>query len=183
VKAARALGFAVRGREGVNLALLRAVRERNPDAFIVYKVHPDVTFNLRRGHVSERRAREHADMVVDHGSIVSLIEDCDNVETLSSLTGFEALLRGKAVTTHALPFYAGWGLTEDLMRAPRRTRSLTLDELVAISLILYPRYIHPEALLPCEPEVIVDHLVAQLQSAAPTGPLGELAGASAMARA
>jgi capsular polysaccharide export protein len=162
VKAARALGFAPRRFEGVNLALLRAVRERNPEAFILYKAHPDVAANLRWGYVSERAALRYADRAVDKGSIVRLIEECDHVETLTSLTGFEALLRDKPVTAHGLPFYAGWGLTEDLMRTPRRTRRLSLDELVAVSLILYPRYIHPEALLPCEPEVIVTYLAEQL---------------------
>ena len=32
---------------------------------------------------------------------------------MTSLTGFDALLRGKRVVTHGLPFYAGWGLTTD----------------------------------------------------------------------
>ncbi|MGQ0672792.1 MAG: capsular polysaccharide biosynthesis protein [Hyphomicrobium sp.] len=168
VKAARALGFETGRFEGVNLALLRAVRARNPAAFIVYKTHPDVAANLRRGHVSKRTASRYADQVIDQGSIVSLIRDCDHVETLSSLTGFEALLRGKTVTAHGLPFYAGWGLTEDLMTCSRRQRRRSLDELVAISLILYPRYVHPEALLPCEPEVIVSYLAEQLQSDAGT---------------
>ena len=36
------------------------------------------------------------------------------METMTSLAGFEALLRGKPVTTHGQPFYAGWGLTEDI---------------------------------------------------------------------
>jgi capsular polysaccharide export protein len=66
------------------------------------------------------------------------------------------------VTVHGLPFYAGWGLTEDLMMSPRRTRRRSLDELVAIALILYPRYIHPEALQPCEPELIVGRLARQI---------------------
>ena len=162
VKAARALGFSQGRSESCNMALLRAVRERNPDAFIVYKTHPDVVFNLRRGRIPMRDALKLADKVVDHGSITSMIEQCDRVETLSSLTGFEALIRHKPVTVHGLPFYAGWGLTEDLMMTPRRTRQRTLDELVAIALILYPRYIHPEALVPCEPELIVGRLAEEI---------------------
>jgi capsular polysaccharide export protein len=66
------------------------------------------------------------------------------VHTLSSLTGFDALLRGKPVTTHGLPFYAGWGLTIDLVQAHaclnRRKRRLTIDELVAGALLRYPIY-------------------------------------------
>jgi capsular polysaccharide export protein len=72
-----------------------------------------------------------------------LLGQVDEVHTLTSLTGFEALLRGVSVTTYGLPFYAGWGLSIDQLHCERRSRRLTLDELVAATLILYPRYIDP----------------------------------------
>jgi capsular polysaccharide export protein len=153
--------------ESINLALLRAVRERNPDALILFKPHPDVVSGLRRGNVRESAALAHADRVVREWSILPSLERCDEVATLSSLTGFEALIRGKPVTTYGLPFYAGWGLTSDLARSPRRTRRRTMDELVAIALILYPRYVHPKALLPCEPEVMMSALGSDLQRKSP----------------
>ena len=59
---------------------------------------------------------------------------------MTSLTGFEALMRGKRVVTYGMPFYAGWGLTRDCLKLPRRSRRLTLNELVAGALITYPRY-------------------------------------------
>ena len=78
---------------------------------------------------------------------------------MSSLAGFEALLRGKAVTTYGAPFYAGWGLTRDLGPVPdRRTATRTLDELVAAVLLLYPRYLDPKTGLPCPPEVLISRL-------------------------
>jgi capsular polysaccharide export protein len=40
----------------------------------------------------------------------------------------------------------------------RRQRRLTLDELVAGSLILYPRYQDPVTGLPCAPEVLLERL-------------------------
>ena len=73
------------------------------------------------------------------------INDClaiaDEVHTMSSLTGFEALLRGKLVFTYGKPFYAGWGLTSDKFVIERRTRQVPLLELIAAVLIVYPRYI------------------------------------------
>ncbi|MEX5433779.1 hypothetical protein WCD93_31650, partial [Klebsiella michiganensis] len=67
------------------------------------------------------------------------------VHVLTSQSGFEALLRGVPVTTYGQPFYAGWGLTEDRDLDPqvqaRRSRRLTLDELVAGTLLLYPTYV------------------------------------------
>jgi len=64
------------------------------------------------------------------------------------------------VWTFGLPFYAGWGLTTDTLACPRRTRRLSLDELVAGALILYPLYVHPENGLPCQVEDVVAALAA-----------------------
>jgi capsular polysaccharide export protein len=71
-----------------------------------------------------------------------LLEAVDEVHVLTSLAGFDALIRGKPVTTHGCPFYAGWGLTRDFCEPiARRGRLLKLDELVAAALILYPVYV------------------------------------------
>jgi capsular polysaccharide export protein len=78
----------------------------------------------------------------------------------TSLIGFEALMRGKAVTTIGRPFYAGWGLTDDV-DPPPRARSLTLDELLAAALILYPSYVDPETGLPAPPEIAVEALARE----------------------
>ena len=61
---------------------------------------------------------------------------------MTSLVGFEALLRGLPVVTYGQPFYAGWGLTRDHAPLARRTRRLSLDELVAGALLRYPRYVN-----------------------------------------
>jgi capsular polysaccharide export protein len=83
----------------------------------------------------------------------------DEVHVNTSLAGFEALLRGKGVTTYGVPFYAGWGLTHDLGPVPgRRTARRSLDELVAATLLLYPRYLDPITRLPCPAEIVVARL-------------------------
>ena len=153
----------VRGGAGVagNAAFLARVRLEEPDAFILYRPHPDVAAGLRRGRIADPVRAGLVDQVVTGGSLLALVERADGVHVLSSLTGFEALLRGRAVTVHGQPFYAGWGLTRDL--APpiaRRGRALSLDALVAGALILAPRYRDPVTLLPCPPEVLVSRLVA-----------------------
>ncbi len=131
-----------------NLGLLQAVRHANPKAFIVYKPHPDVATGNRAGYVSLQQALQWADHVETYASVVSCIDACNELHTMTSLSGFDALLRGKPVTTYGLPFYAGWGLTTDLAGQgadtpscfARRTRRLTLDELVAGTLLRYPLY-------------------------------------------
>jgi capsular polysaccharide export protein len=127
-----------------NLGLLQAARSAHPDAFIVYKPHPDVVSRNRKGRMALKDALAFADYVETDVSVVSCIEACDVVHTLTSLTGFDALLRGKRVVVHGLPFYAGWGLTEDVLSDAavfqRRLRRLSLDELVAGVLLRYPIY-------------------------------------------
>jgi capsular polysaccharide export protein len=124
-----------------NMALLQAVRRTAPDAWVVYKPHPDVVAQLRRAGADEHEARRYCDEIVTDAPMQSLLESVDEVHVLTSLAGFEALLRGRRVRTYGCPFYAGWGLTEDMVPMPRRTRRLTLDALVAAALILYPTYI------------------------------------------
>ena len=127
-----------------NLGLLQAARRAHPEAFIVYKPHPDVMSGNRAGRLALAQAKEYADHVETRLSVVSCIEACDLVHTMTSLTGFDALLRGKRVVAYGQPFYAGWGLTEDVLHEgaafARRQRRLTLDELVAGTLLRYPIY-------------------------------------------
>ena len=143
-----------------NRALLDAARAANPDAVILYKPHPDVEAGLRNGTLDHSETAA-ADLVLSKSDPVALIEACDAVWTMTSLLGFEALLRGKPVTCLGAPFYAGWGLTTDLGRKPaRRTAHPSLAALAHAVLIAYPRYHDPVTNQPCPAEVIVDRLAA-----------------------
>ncbi len=157
------------GRVGDNLGLLEAVREARPDAFIVYKPHPDVEAGLRPGAVDPARALVLADAIAPLTSIAHLLNDAQEVHTLTSLAGFEALLKGLSVATYGLPFYAGWGLTKDREVCPRRTRRLQLDELIAATLVLYPRYVDPTSGWPCEAMDVVNYLTFLLLRTDPVG--------------
>ncbi|WP_277980516.1 beta-3-deoxy-D-manno-oct-2-ulosonic acid transferase [Sphingomonas phyllosphaerae] len=144
-----------------NLELLRRARALEPEAEIWFRPHPDVDAGHRRGAVRDADALALADRVVRGGAMADLLDRVDGVHVLTSLTGFEALLRGRDVTCHGTPFYAGWGMTRDLAPVPdRRGRALTLDELVAGVLILYPRYLDPVTALPCPPETLVARMAA-----------------------
>lgn len=137
--------------------LLRAVRERRPDAFIVYKPHPDVLSGNRRGLIETGAL---VDLTESASDLISLIELADEVHTLSSLSGFEALIRGKDVYTYGLPFYAGWGLTHDALPQPWRQRTLSLDMLTAGVLLRYPIYWDWSLRLFTTPEAIIAQLAA-----------------------
>ena len=165
-------GSVLRGGAGVrgDLELLRRVRAAEPDAHVTYKPHPDVEAGHRPGGAPEAEALGLADRVVRGVSVLELFAEADVVHTLTSLCGFEALLRGVPVETHGQPFYSGWGLTRD--HAPhvaRRTRRLSLDMLVAGALILYPSYFDPLTGRTCGPETVIERLGQP--AAFRTGPL------------
>lgn len=154
-----------------NIGLLQAVRTANPSAYVVYKPHPDVLAGLRRQGAGEQEAGRWCDEIVTDVAMGTMLAAVDEVQVLTSLAGFEALLRQKPVTCYGQPFYAGWGLTDDREPIARRTRTLTLDELVAGALILYPTYVSRRTKTLATPEQILDELLTWRQRAAGEGML------------
>jgi capsular polysaccharide export protein len=148
------------GDVNTNAALLRMARELHPDAHLIYKPHPDVEAGLRPG-VLPGDAHVLADQIAENTGVDALLSVADDVVTMTSAMGFEALIRGVAVTTLGAPFYAGWGLTNDLSHTPeRRVARPSLAALVHAALITYPRYVDPVTGLPCPVEVALDRLVS-----------------------
>lgn len=137
-----------------NRALVAAVRALYPEAYLAYKEHPDVTSGMRSGG----EVPDAADIIVRDGDIKDWIAWCDRVETMTSLAGFEALIRDKPVGVHGIPFYAGWGLTNDRLQVARRTRVISKQMLAAAALILYPFYVHPLSGMPCRVEELVEEI-------------------------
>jgi len=172
-----------------NADLLAAARARWPGAFILWRPHPDVETGLRPGKVTGT-ALAAADASAPDALAEACLQWADRVVCMTSLMGFEALLRGVPVTTFGRPFYAGWGLTDDLSPAlphpaphaaldgpalaPRgpddppfsRGWALTLDALVAAALIVHPRNIDPATGLPATPERVLDAIAGDRAAAA-----------------
>ena len=147
------------GEVSTNLDLLRAVRAANPEAVILYKPHPDVEAGLRKGAVPSEEAQALAHVILDQTDMAAILTQVQEVWTMTSGTGFEALLRGVKVTTLGAPFYAGWGLTRHLgPPLGRRVARPSLAGLVHAVLIDYPRYYDPITQTPCPVEVVIDRL-------------------------
>ena len=152
------------GAKGMdNLMLLKEVRERCPEEYIIFKPHPDVLVGNRVGHIEECEALKYCDEIVTEVSLDSVLMYADEVHTMTSLVGLEALIRGIEVYTYGMPFYAGWGLSMDKRTCKRRTRELELDELVAGVLLLYPRYLDPQSRKLCTIEIFLESLEAEKQ--------------------
>ena len=144
-----------------NLELIKRARALEADAWLIYKPHPDVEAGHRKGHIADQEVLRHVNEIDRKTPISALLAVVDGLHVITSLAGFEALLRGKPVTVHGVPFYAGWGLTRDLAAIPpRRSRRRSLDELVAAALLIYPRYVDPVTRLPCPAEVVVDRMAS-----------------------
>jgi capsular polysaccharide export protein len=141
-----------------NVALLVTVRRLCANAYIIYKEHPDLIANNRPGRESELELCAHADLVVGTVPVGPLLGVAEQVHVATSQLGFEALLRERQVFCHGSPFYAGWGLTKDLVSPLRDRRRLDLNALVAGTLILYPKYFNWKTRCPCEVEDVVDQI-------------------------
>lgn len=142
-----------------NIGLLQTVRETNPDAYVIYKPHPDVVAGFRAEGKGEEAAQKLCNEIIIDVSMNDLLKEVDEVHCLTSLTGFEALLRAKKVTCYGQPFYAGWGLTHDIVPIERRMRRLSIYELAAGALILYPCYMSQKSNSLTTPEKVIDELL------------------------
>ena len=114
------------------------VRERSPDSYIILKTPPD--FSAEQVRNVRSKYRNVVDYIESELDLDVVLHQVDEVVTVSSTTGFEALIRGKRVVVYGEPFFAGWGLTTDNHVVKNRGRKLELSELVYTSLIDYPYY-------------------------------------------
>ncbi|MBE6430233.1 MULTISPECIES: capsular polysaccharide biosynthesis protein [Campylobacter] len=138
------------GADGMkNIELLEQAKLNSPNSHIIYKPHPDVVSGNRIGLVDIDQALKYCDEVLEGVSMPTLLDLADEIHTMTSTSGLEAILRGKRVICYGRPFWAGWGLSDDKKPQPRRYRSLSSDELVAGAYLLYPKYVHPINLKPC----------------------------------
>ncbi|MBR0555834.1 hypothetical protein J5J10_09095 [Ciceribacter sp. L1K23] len=94
--------------------------------------------------VASRSRVRNLEVIAEDIRIVDLLDGCSAVYTLSSTSGFEALMRGKRVVTFGQPFYAGWGLTDDRNPVRRRTERRTVEELFHVACIELSVYVNPK---------------------------------------
>ncbi|KQU58366.1 beta-3-deoxy-D-manno-oct-2-ulosonic acid transferase [Rossellomorea marisflavi] len=126
-----------------NNDLVRIAVKENPDCEVFYKPHPDVLSGRRKMKSNPEDVRDIVQVIDSPVGLADALNTVDHVYTITSLSGFEALIRGIKVTTLGAPFYSGWGLTDDRQNVDRRKRMLTKEQLLIGAYILYPRYADP----------------------------------------
>jgi len=139
--------------------LIKIIRLSQPDAYMVYKPHPDVEAGIRKKGTGFNSINYMVDEVISGVDMNCLFSQIDELHTITSLTGFEALLRGVKTFCYGMPFYSGWGLTIDRHSSDRRNVKLTIDELVAAALIKYPIYIDNKTGRYTTPETIIGRIL------------------------
>ncbi|WP_201556056.1 hypothetical protein [Psychrobacter immobilis] len=102
------------GGEGITLldVVKKAIKE-NPDAQIIVKPHP---MTLDNPDIVSTLIELDCLILTQSIHLVDALETIDHVYTITSLGGFEALLRGKKVTVLGRPFYEELCKTEATRR-------------------------------------------------------------------
>lgn len=145
-----------------NNDLIRQAAADHPGARIIYKIHPDYLGGKRRPLSDLAEVAHLCEIVGDEVPLRQLFSSVERVYTITSLAGFEALMRGIPVTTLGMPFYAGWGLTDDRQPAPPwRGRRLTVEQVFAGAYLLYPVYLAPGTLARSDLPSTIGHIVRE----------------------
>ena len=123
--------------------IINAALSENPGAEVYLKIHPDVIAGKKKSDLDIKQVPAKCRIITRDINPISLLEKIDKVYTKTSQMGFEALLLGKECVCFGMPFYAGWGLTDDRIKCSRRKRKLTVNQVFAGAYILYCRYYNP----------------------------------------
>jgi capsular polysaccharide export protein len=128
--------------------MLQAAVDENPGAVVHVKTHPEVSSGRKRGYLSHVQAAQlpqGGQLVPVREAVnpISLLQQVSRVYVATSGMGFEALLCSRSVRCFGLPWYAGWGATQDEQSSSRRIRKRTVRELFAAAYLRYSLYLNP----------------------------------------
>ena len=144
--------------------MLMAAADENPNADVLVKTHPDsLVKNGRAGYYSKLSDSDRIYKICFPVNPYSILEKVSKVYVATSAFGFEALLAGKPVSVFGMPWYAGWGVTDDRQHCPRRTKQRTLAELFYAFYVKYTKYANPKSRKPCDISKAID-VLAQMRT-------------------
>lgn len=112
--------------------------------------------HLPAERIAALKGLAHVRVVSAEAEAAQLLQEMDEVFVVSARLGFEACLSGRVVRCYGVPFYAGWGLTRDLVPAPRRGRRRSAEEVFHATCILFSRYCDPATGAPIGIEAVLD---------------------------
>ena len=124
--------------------MLEAAIDENPNAEIIVKLHPEVMAGQKQGYLKGLAEQYQCRLLSQNFNPWHLFSKIEKAYVVSSQAGFDALLAGVKVRCFGMPFYAGWGLTEDEMTCSRRASSSpTLQQMIHATHNEYASYLNP----------------------------------------
>jgi capsular polysaccharide export protein len=150
-----------RSRIKNDIQMIKRARLDFPEADVYYRPHPDVWHGTRTNQNFPKWLQRECIVVPPETSVYEIFAIVNHVYTISSLTGFEALIQGLKVTAFGAPFYSNWGQTEDHVKISRRLSQPSIRELFAAAYLRYPRYLHPVSDEQTSFEDVVSHFVVE----------------------
>ncbi len=132
-----------RGNEYSTDDMIKEALNKNPEHKIYLKIHPDVLSGKKSSDIDIQNISKEISIISEDINPISLLKHFKKVYTKTSGMGFEALLVGCECVCFGMPFYAGWGITDDRLTCKRRNRKLSVEEVFASAYILYTRYVNP----------------------------------------
>lgn len=144
--------------------MLREALEKGKEYDIIIKQHPDSITGGKKSYFNNEKIAFTKDLpnvfIIDYDiNPYSLMKNMEEVFVCTSGLGFEALLAGKKVTCFGVPFYSGWGVTEDKIRSPRRLKSRSIEEIFYVAYILLSRYFNPETNKICDIKEVCEYII------------------------
>ncbi len=144
--------------------MLQDVISQRADCDIIIKQHPDAIKGGKSSYYSNLRLAAAASLeniypITFDINPYALFDLVDEVYVVTSGMGFEALMAGKVVYCYGAPFYAGWGVTNDKLVIPGRSRKRSVEDLFHFAYIESSRYFHPVRNRVVQVEELVEHIV------------------------
>ncbi len=128
---------------------------------IIIKVHPDAIKGGKSSYFNMETLKfaKHKNniFIIDYDiNPYCLFDIVDEVFVCSSQLGFEACMAGKQVHCYGMPFYAGWGITNDKIKIDRRNKKRDILEIFYFSYVKLSRYVDPTSGTPCKLEEFIE---------------------------
>lgn len=120
--------------------------EAYPNKKIYLKLHPEVLAGKKKGCFDFSHKQKNVICISDI-DLISLLAVKPHLFVLTSLAGFEGVLHGCPVTVFGLPWYAGYGLTNDkhsdAVTLAKRRKPVDLQTVFHCAYMIYSHYVNP----------------------------------------
>lgn len=140
--------------------LVSALDMENTDVYL--KLHPETIAGAKGGNlttIEKYKNRNNLHIIDMPANVISIIKQVDEVYVMTSGVGLEALILNKPVTCFGFPFYAGWGLTHDMIKTNNPRKKITLEALIYAVFVKYTHWFHPETKKTCEMETAIEWVI------------------------